>query len=123
MPTNQAIEPVVARLANIYAAVVADREQLRRMNDPQSETSYQVLDLASLGGPPSPDRIDRVFDRESGLEYSAWCIGEALAAIGGIELMQCAANAFEQRFGDLAMSWLDHRWDGIAINGRVVWVA
>jgi hypothetical protein len=74
-------------------------------------------------GEPIPTRIDCVTDRVSGLDYAAWCLGEAVGAFGGITLMREVYDEFSAQFGGKASSWLDHRWDGVEPPGGGIWVA
>lgn len=109
---------IVERLAALYRRVrKIEAEAPRPPPGPLSAISFS--DLAQQ---PLRSRLESVDDATSGLNYGAWCIGEALIAVGGLELMHYVYAAFEDRLADdgRASSWLDHKWNGVA-SGDSIW--
>jgi hypothetical protein len=116
--TNEQIDVVVTRLSELYAAATAAAEQEALGEEPRA---VDFTEWAAAGGPPS--RIEAVIDAATGLEYAARCIGETLAAVGGMRLVHRVFDAFESRHDSRASSWLDHRWNGVQDGDGGVWVS
>lgn len=120
---NDVLRPVIGKpeLRRVARRLVALYEASRAA----------LADRASLGGTPTPvdlsapipSRLDCVTDRVSGLDYAAWCIGEAIASCAGLDGLHMLYGLFEDMTDARASSWLDHRWNGVATEDGFVWTA
>lgn len=121
----QEVAPIAERLALLYRRVrLLERE--KRAAEPPSDTfvTYSIEELIEMD---LPTRLDSVKDAISGLDYAAWCIGEVLMAMGGLDLMHLTFEVFEDLFEDREGggpgSWLDHRWDGVSDSTGAIWAS
>lgn len=111
---------IVQRLVALYKRVRRIQAEAQRRAEP-----LQIIWSSDIAKQPLKSRLDCVDDAISGLEYAAWCIGEALCAVGGLALMHHVFALFEEANEPDACragSWLDHRWSGVCV-GDQIWAA
>lgn len=121
----QEVTPIAENLVLLYRrSRLLERE--KRAAEPPSDI-FPILSLGDLAAMSQHSPLERVEDAISGLDYAAWCIGEVLICIGGLELMHLTFGVFEDLIEDAqvgdAISWLDHRWDGVSDKAGAEWVA
>lgn len=121
----QEVTPVAERLKLLFRPVRL-LEQEKRAAEPPRDTfvTYSIEELIEMD---LPTRLESVKDAISGLDSAAWCIGEALISVGGLDLMHLVFAVFEDLFEDCEGggpgSWLDHRWNGVSDSAGAVWMS
>jgi hypothetical protein len=116
----QEVEQTVKRLVALYERL--KKLQIDKAAQAQAQADPVIWATPFKLGEVPKSRLASVDDAVSGLEYAAWCIGETLCAIGGVELMHVVFAMFEDALdheGSRAGSWLDHRWSGVCVRDEI----